>query len=77
MVETGGLENRFARKGNGGSNPSPSAKEDFIARCAQRDGGDCPFTIPLDEGGVIALGVDARANYSNAPELLRCNDRGA
>ena len=25
MVETGGLENRFARKGNGGSNPSPSA----------------------------------------------------
>ena len=25
MVETGGLENRFTRKGNGGSNPSPSA----------------------------------------------------
>ena len=23
MVETGGLENRFTRKGNGGSNPSP------------------------------------------------------
>lgn len=25
MVETGGLENRFGRKANGGSNPSPSA----------------------------------------------------
>ena len=25
MVETGGLENRFALTGNGGSNPSPSA----------------------------------------------------
>jgi hypothetical protein len=25
VVETGGLENRFTRKGNGGSNPSPSA----------------------------------------------------
>ena len=25
MVETGGLENRFPRKRDGGSNPSPSA----------------------------------------------------
>lgn len=25
MVETGGLENRFGRESNGGSNPSPSA----------------------------------------------------
>ncbi len=25
MVETGGLENRFPRKWDGGSNPSPSA----------------------------------------------------
>jgi hypothetical protein len=25
VVETGGLENRFALTGNGGSNPSPSA----------------------------------------------------
>jgi hypothetical protein len=27
VVETGGLENRFTRKGNGGSNPSPSASK--------------------------------------------------
>ena len=26
MVESGGLENRCAREGTGGSNPSPSAK---------------------------------------------------
>jgi hypothetical protein len=25
VVETGGLENRYTRKGIGGSNPSPSA----------------------------------------------------
>jgi hypothetical protein len=29
VVETGGLENRFTRKGNGGSNPSPSAIKNF------------------------------------------------
>ncbi len=27
MVERGGLENRYVRKGIGGSNPSPSAKQ--------------------------------------------------
>jgi hypothetical protein len=30
VVETGGLENRFTRKGNGGSNPSPSARSSSI-----------------------------------------------
>ena len=30
MVETGGLENRFGRKANGGSNPSPSAIESSL-----------------------------------------------
>ena len=31
MVDTGGLENRLARKGYGGSNPSPSAIQSLIA----------------------------------------------
>lgn len=30
-VECGGLENRFTRKGNGGSNPSLSAKSGRVA----------------------------------------------
>ncbi len=32
MVETGGLENRCARKGTGGSNPSPSATQSEVQR---------------------------------------------
>ncbi len=31
MVETGGLENRWARKGPGGSNPSSSATKHNVA----------------------------------------------
>jgi hypothetical protein len=32
VVETGGLENRFALTGNGGSNPSPSAIPTLLRR---------------------------------------------
>ena len=31
MVERGGLENRYTRKGIGGSNPSPAEKPKFSA----------------------------------------------
>jgi hypothetical protein len=37
VVETGGLENRLARKGYGGSNPSPSAIQSMPRR-HRRDG---------------------------------------
>jgi hypothetical protein len=33
VVETGGLENRFALTGNGGSNPSPSATHSLQSAC--------------------------------------------
>ena len=42
MVETGGLENRFALTGNGGSNPSPSAKKSGpgLLRCISSNSGE-------------------------------------
>ena len=42
MVETGGLENRFALTGNGGSNPSPSANRVFeCCAYARKPDGRC------------------------------------
>jgi hypothetical protein len=41
VVETGGLENRFALTGNGGSNPSPSATPSSQNACT--------LTIPLKD----------------------------
>ena len=40
MVETGGLENRFGRKANGGSNPSPSAIPSLSPEAFRIDAGN-------------------------------------
>jgi ATP-binding cassette, subfamily B, bacterial len=65
VVETGGLENRYTRKGIGGSNPSPSAKESGrSAGCGALpgiDGGRATFGVgriiapagATDSGGTV------------------------
>ena len=46
MVETGGLENRLALTGYGGSNPSPSAINVYTALCV-RGSNPSPSAISL------------------------------
>ena len=58
MVETGGLENRCARKGTGGSNPSlsaiPSSKKDLAVQSSVEIGSGLTFpNSASDHAGVM------------------------
>ena len=63
MVEGGGLENRCARNGTGGSNPSPSANE-----AASR--GFDPATDPASKGTPPAVGNDGRSPAVTRPPAV-------
>ena len=66
MVETGGLENRFALTGNGGSNPSPSAI-DLSQRSAS--GGSNPSPSAID------LSQRSASGGSNPSPSLNCDSK--
>ena len=68
VVERGGLENRFARKGNGGSNPSLSAEQPRASeiRCSWTRW-ELARSIGLEQGTGLRSGRPFEAPFSVNP----------